>query len=102
MAFQTFGQAMQNDRERFTVFIGHTAYQGYAAIIRIDRKTVPDGWYVYDLRHDDYGDICEIKNAYIMVNHFGSFYTHDKLPLEPGESLFMDEEDNEFDYTYES
>lgn len=101
MALQTFDQAMQNDRERFTVFIGDTTYQGYAAIIRIDRKTVPDGWYVYDIRHDDYGDACEIKNAYVMVNHFASFYTKNKLPLEPGESLFRGQKENEFDYSYE-
>lgn len=101
MALQTFDQAMENDCQDFTVFIGDTAYQGYAATIRIDRETVPDGWYVYDMRHNDYGDVCEIKNAYVMVNHFATFYTQEKLPLEPGESLFLDEDDNGFDYSYE-
>ena len=54
MALQTFDQAMQHDREPFIVFIDDSEFHGYAASTRIDRKTVPDGWYVYDLRHDDY------------------------------------------------
>lgn len=48
--------------------------------------------------HNDYGDICEIKNAYIIVNHYASFYTQNKLPLKEGESLFIGS--NEFDYSY--
>lgn len=103
MALQTFDQAMQHDREPFTVFIGDSEFHGYAASTRIDRKTVPDGWYVYDLRHDDYGeDVCEIKNAYISVNHFASFYTQNKLPLKKGESLFRGSDLNEFDYIYDN
>ena len=102
MALQTFDQAMQDDREPFTVFIGATEFDGYVANTRIDRKTVPNGWYVYDLRHDDYGeDVCEIKNAYISVNHFASFYTQNKLPLKEGESLFRGSNLNEFDYSYD-
>ena len=100
MALQSFDQAMRDDREPFTVFIGDSEFKGYAASTRIDRKTVPDGWYVYDLRHDD-GDIYEIKNAYIIVDHYASFYTQNKLPLKEGESLFRGSDLNEFDYSYD-
>ena len=41
--------------------------------MRVDRSTVPEGLYAYDVRHDDYctGDICEIKPS-VMVNHWGT------------------------------
>lgn len=53
MALQTFDQAMQHDHDPFIVFIGNSEFQGYVANTRIDRETVPDGWYVYDLRRHE-------------------------------------------------
>ena len=51
--------------------------------MRIDRKTVPNGLYVYDVRHDDdcSGEICEIK-SYILVNHWGTIITDTPIKLD--------------------
>lgn len=100
MALQTFEQAFNEDQNPFTIFIGSKAYDGYAASVRIDRNTVPDGWYVYDMRHDDFGDICEIKDGYIFANHMATFFTRHKLPI-PGSLFRNGEEDDEFDYSYD-
>ena len=96
MAIQNFDEAMKRDRMPFEVMVGGKDYKGYFANIRIARDSVPDGWRVYDIRHDDCGGPCEIRNGYIVVNHFGTFYTQDNLPLPQGESLYNDE----FSYSF--
>lgn len=47
---------------------------------RIKRKTVPEGWHLYEVRHDDecQGIPCEIAKG-ILVNFWGSLLMHDKL-----------------------
>ena len=96
MAIQSFGAAMQDDCAPFSVRVGGREHGGYFANIRIGRDSVPDGWYSYDIRHDDSGNPCEIKNGYIIVNHFGTFCTQSRLPLEEGESLY----EGDFDYAF--
>lgn len=66
--------------------------------MRVDRSTVPDGIYAYDVRHDDdcTGEICEIKPV-VIVNHWGTIIC--KEPIEMDEfwhSKFVDKSD----YTY--
>ena len=96
MAIQSFGAAMQDDCAPFSVNVGGREYEGYFANIRIARDSVPDGWRVYDIRHDDCGDPCEIRNGYIVVDHYGTFYTQENLPLPQGESLY----NGEFSYSF--
>lgn len=37
---------------------------------RVDRSTVPDGWYVYDLRGSDYDpDLISTLEARVIVNY---------------------------------
>ena len=97
MAIQSFNEAMQDDRMPFVVTVDGMKIEGYFANIRIDRDSVPNNWHVYDIRHEDEGgEPCEIRNGYIAVNHFGTFYTKDNLPLNEGESLYIDE----FDYSF--
>ena len=91
MAIQSFNNAMEHDRMPFVLVIGGMEYKGFFANIRIDRESVPEGWRVYDIRHDESGDPCEITNGYIVVNHFGTFFTKDSLPLKSGESVYNDE-----------
>jgi len=47
---------------------------------RIDRSTVPDGWYCYDFRgsDDDPGELCYIERS-VVVNHAGSVLMPEKL-----------------------
>ena len=110
MAIQNFQSAVKNDSIGFQVFTWlngekHT-HEGFFANIRIDRNTVPKGWHVYDIRDDDSnGEPCEIRNGYIMVNHFGTFATKYPLPLMPGESLYYNDgkfenETEEFEYSF--
>ena len=68
--------------------------------LRIDRDTVPDGLYLYELRHadEDWGEPCELARS-ITVNFFGSVLTSDPIQLSPEGWLKMDGED--FDYTGE-
>ena len=96
MAIQSFDEAMRDDRMPFVATVDDMEFEGYFANIRIDRSSVPAGWHVYDIRHDESGDPCEITNGYIVVNHFGTFYTKDNLPLNEGESLYNEE----FDYSF--
>ncbi len=62
--------------------------------MRVDRSTVPEGLYVYEVRDEDCtGKICEIKPI-IMVNHWGTIIC--KEPIEMDEvwhSKFVDEGD---------
>ena len=101
MAMQSFNEALKDNNDRIIITIDDVDYEGFVAIVRVDRKTVPDGWYVYDMRDSDEGDvICEIKNGYIMVNHHGTFCTKDKLPLEEGKSIYYENGEG-FEYNYE-
>lgn len=47
---------------------------------RIDRDTVPEGWYAYDLRGSDYdpGEPVTVEPN-VLVNHAGTILTHDPV-----------------------
>lgn len=65
--------------------------------MRIDRSTVPDGLYSYDLRHDDNGganirEVCD----YVRVNHFGSIICKNPIEMRDGETRFITDEDYSF------
>ena len=49
---------------------------------RIDRSTVPEGWYCYDFRgsDDDPGELCYIEKS-VMVNHAGSVLMAEMLDI---------------------
>ena len=52
--------------------------------LRVDRDTVPEGLYMYEVRHDDdqQGDPVQIGN-WIMVNHWGTIISNKPIRLEP-------------------
>lgn len=101
MVIQSFEEALQHDNQSYAVIIDDKEYVGHFANVRIDRKTLPPGWYAYDIRHDDegWGDPVEVKNAYVMVNHLGTFYTMEPLPLAPGESLYFEDENIDYNFS---
>ena len=47
---------------------------------RIDRDTVPEGWYAYDLRGSDYdpGEPVTVEPS-VVVNHAGTILTHEPI-----------------------
>lgn len=61
--------------------------------IRIDRNTVPEGLFLYEVRHDDegLGDPVQIGER-ILVNHFGTLLTCEPVILQPDGYLDIDEE----------
>jgi hypothetical protein len=70
----------------------------------IDRSTVPEGLYMYEVRHDDdcQGDPVQIANC-IMVNHWGTLISNKPIRLEPsanGNNAYRDI-DPENDWNYE-
>lgn len=52
--------------------------------LRIDRKTIPEGWFMYEVRHDDedWSNPVEIGLG-ILVNFFGTIITKEELKLIP-------------------
>ena len=62
--------------------------------LRVDRKTVPEGLYACDIRHDDdcQGIACEIAR-FIMVNHWGTVLMLEPLDLGDKGFLLMTEDD---------
>lgn len=74
---------------------------GHAALfhdLRIDRSTVPEGMYLYEVRHDDegLGDPVQIAKG-ILVNHFGSIITREPIKLPPDGYRDIDPE-KDWDY----
>lgn len=61
---------------------------------RLDRSTVPEGLYAYDVRHDDLcqGIPCEVAN-YIMVNHWGTVLMAEPLDFGEDGRIFLEEDD---------
>ena len=67
--------------------------------IRIDRGSVPEGKYFYEVRHDDedWGYPCQVAKG-ILVNFFGTLISDEPLPLEEDGKLQL--YDDDFEYIY--
>lgn len=52
---------------------------------RVDRSSVPENLYCYEVRHDDccQGIVCEVK-PHVAVNHWGTILSKTEIPLETG------------------
>ena len=52
--------------------------------MRIDRSTIPNGYFMYEVRHcdEDWGEPCEIALG-ILVNFYGTLLSKDPFELEP-------------------
>lgn len=56
---------------------------------RIDRTTVPEGFYAYDIRHDeDWGNPCTIEPN-ILVNHYGTILTNRPVEFEDARDPYV-------------
>lgn len=58
---------------------------GYTVLfsdLRIDRESVPEGAYAYDIRHCDegWGEAVEIKE-FVLVNHMGTILSNKPIDL---------------------
>ena len=54
--------------------------------LRIDRNSIPEGYFMYEVRHDDddWGEPVEIGLG-ILVNFFGTLLTKEPIVLEPSQ-----------------
>lgn len=77
--------------EGFSIFGREALFTNY----RIDRSTVPEGLYAYDLRDECDGEICQLK-SHVLVNHWGTI-----LVREPFEGAAEGIEVTPDDYGYE-
>jgi hypothetical protein len=61
--------------------------------IRIDRNTVPEGYYAYDIRHcDETGDPATIEKR-VVANYFGTIITPHEIKLPNDDYLSIDFDD---------
>lgn len=58
--------------------------EGLFADYRVDRDTVPEGYSMYEIRHDDdcQGDPVQIAK-WVMVNFWGTLLVKEPFELEP-------------------
>ena len=88
--------ASEADYERFEI-LGRDAL---FTCLRIDRQTLPEGFYAYDLRDCDdcSGTPCQLKN-FVMVNHWGTVVVRE--PIE-GADNGIDLDENDYNYLGEN
>ncbi len=55
-----------------------TEIEGYFTNCRVNQNTVPEGWYAYDIRHGDSGNLCTVEPM-VFVNHAGTFLTRQQM-----------------------
>lgn len=76
---------------KFVLFTGH----------RIDRSTVPEGLWVYDIRHGDEGDWTDPVEIlpHVLCNYMGSIVSTERFPIDFKESyVIMDQNGGDWDY----
>lgn len=71
-----------NAREENYEYIELFGKPGLFTNARIDRDTVPEGWYAYDLRGSDYdpGEPVTVETN-VVVNHAGTILTHEPVTI---------------------
>lgn len=81
MVSVSFEWVLENDLHGFIVGPGSNyENKGYYTNMHVDRRTIPKGWYVYDIRHDDAWKLSTIENK-VIENHAGTFLTQTPLKL---------------------
>lgn len=67
--------------------------------MRIDKKSIPKGKYIYEVSGDDYGGANPVRVAkYILVNFYGTIVTDDLLPLDDQGQLYLKDGDLKIDW----
>ena len=85
---------IRNDRREVQVRVRNAQDENYELVMldefpvlftngRLDRKSIPEGLFCYDIRHDDecQGIACEVK-PFVLVNHWGTILSKSEIPLE--------------------
>ena len=105
MAMQNFNEAIKNAEEMTVFSPDGREYTGSYVDPKIDRTTLPAGWYCYDIRHDDdgCGIFCQLCNNIVIVNSAGSFVTQTPIPelSTNGSSVYFAIDEEEWELTHE-
>lgn len=82
--------AMSESFEEVTIFEKPALFTN----LRIDRSSVPKGYHLYEVRHDDdsLGNAVQIAKG-ILVNHWGTLITRNKIKLPPDGHLDIKPDD---------
>ncbi len=73
--------------DSFTIFMPDKSENaGYFTNFRVERNTLPQGWFAYDLREGDSGKFCTLE-PHVLVNHGGTFLTQTEIDF--GESDYI-------------
>ena len=69
--------------------------------MRIDRNTVPDSLFSYDIRHsDEDGGVAATIERFVVVNHMGTVITSE--PLDFGKCGYIELDDEQCDLNFAS
>lgn len=81
MSTYSFQDIMQKDSTPMTISPGcRTENKGFFTNLRVDRNTLPAGWYAYDIRTSDAGNFCALEQL-VRVNHGGTFLTQTPVKM---------------------
>lgn len=97
MAVTTFNQV--KSPSKVVLFMG-TEKENHCiwSDIRVDRNSLPDGWFAYDIRgNDDDGWAYCIENNYVWVNHVATILTQKPIEFENNCPIILDEIDWSFE-----
>lgn len=104
MASQTFDEAMKHPQTMTLTAPDGREIQGFYCDPKLDRDTLPEGYYAYDIRHDDdgCGIFVELCCNYVFVNSAGTFFTQTPIPelAVPGSSLDFAIDEEEWKMTH--
>ena len=75
------------------------ASHGFFTNSRVDRSTVPDGWYAYDIRHDDEGDFVTLE-AQVLANHAGTFLTPHPVKLNSEGYFNLCDDEDDYNWSF--
>lgn len=58
-------------------------------LMRVDRATIPNGFYAYDLRDSCNGVPCSVEHR-VICNHFGTIITKEPIEFDTNEPIEFD------------
>ena len=79
----TFEEVIKDcgNKENFIIAPGcSTENKGFFTILRVDRNTLPKGYYAYDIRHGTRGGLCTVEPN-VAIDHAGTFITKNPIKL---------------------
>lgn len=100
MKHYNFNELTKNDFDEITIFTPDgDDLEGKFTNIRIDRNTIPEGMYAYDLREGDNGEFCTIEKN-VMVNHGGTIILEKELNFGEEDYLLLDDAPGNYGYSF--